>query len=206
MVHPLTKAQGRGALFVGHVVLPAQQFLKEQVILPFSGDLEVLLRNSDRLETIVSQHRLRATVVQERTGLEPVQVEVVAAVCNKLAESRRGKALTGMVLVDPVAQTRGLKRTPYDAGQGHLADDGVTFGYHERIAGSRGKLQQLSLQNSRLALEREEGLVALRLPGCKMLAVAPLGVEDWSDIGQCQKTQGRVGGQAYGVEHPSIVA
>ena len=187
-------------------VLLTQDALEEQVVLPCAGNFEVLLGNTDGLESSFAQYLLGSDVVQQRACFDAVQTEILMAVLNEVSQGRRGEALSGVVFVDPVTDARALEGSANDSGESHSADDSGTVHEDKRIAGSGFQLFKLARQDPSLIDRGEERLRTCRLPWSKMFAVSFIRIENWSNVSLGQQSKSDIIGKLNGVGHRSMLA
>lgn len=162
--------------------LLTQDALEEQVVLPCAGNFEILLGDTDGLESSFAQDLLGSEVVQQRACFDAVQTEILKAVLDNASQGRGGKALSGVLFVDPVPEARALEGPSNNSGERHSADDSGTVHEDKRIAGSGFQLFKLARQDPSLIGRGEERLRTCRLPWSKMFAVSIVGIENWSDV------------------------
>ena len=113
-----------------------QDALKEQVVLPGPGDLEVFLGNADGFESRFAQDLLGTEVVQQCAGLEAVKAEILDAVIDDVFQGCGGEALSDVFFVDPVPDVGALEWPANDAGEIDSTDDRVAIDDDEWNAGS----------------------------------------------------------------------
>src|SRR5438132_4910022 len=138
--------------------------LEQQVVAPLAGDLQVPPGEADAREPVLLEHALRADVVDERPGLEPVQAELVEGVADELADRARREPASVARLGDPVADVPTAERAVGDVRERDRAGDLGAVADREAETGA-------PLDPAALALDREERVLALRLEGCEELLV-----------------------------------
>lgn len=105
-----------------------QDALEEQVVLPASGDAQVLLGEPVPDEPVVLEDGLRGDVVDEGRGLEAVEAELVPGEVDDHADGGRHEALAGARRGDPVAEAGGVERAAHDRRDVHAPDDVAVVG------------------------------------------------------------------------------
>lgn len=124
-----------------------QDALKEQVVLPGSGNFEVFLGNADGLESRFAQYLLGAEVMQQCAGLEAVKAEILDAVIDDVFQGCGGEALSDVFFVDPVPDVGALEWPANDPCESHSTNDRVSLDDDEGNAGSRFQLFDLVRQD-----------------------------------------------------------
>ena len=152
------------------------------MVLPCAGNFEVLLGNTDGLESSLAQNPLGSDVVQQRACFDAVQTEILKAVLDEVLQGCRGEALSAVFFVDPVPDARTLEGPSNNSGERDSADDSCTVHDDKRVAGSGFKLFNLARQDPSLFGGCEEGLCTGRIPWSKMFAVSFIGIENWFDV------------------------
>ena len=79
------------------------------MVAPLARNQQKPLCEPVALEAVLLEHALRGDVVDERPGLEPVQLELAERVVDDLGERGRREAAAGPRLVDPVGDDRALQ-------------------------------------------------------------------------------------------------
>ena len=169
--------------------LLTQDALEEQVVLPCTGNFEILLGNTDGRESSLAQYLLGSEVVQQRACFDAVQTEILKAVLYNASQGRGGEALPGVFIVDPVPDARTLEGLTNNSGESDSADDSGTVHDDKRIAGSGFQLFNLARQDPSLFGGGEEGLRTGRIPWSKMFAVSFIGIENWSDVSRGEQSK-----------------
>ena len=125
----------RSSAFAGETLF-TQDALKEQVVLPRTGNLEIFFGNADGLESRFAQDLLGTKIVQQCAGLEAVKAEILDAVIDDVFQGCGGEALSDVFFVDPVPDVGALEWPANDAREIDSTDDRVAIDDDEWNAGS----------------------------------------------------------------------